>query len=131
MSTDKPRRRWFRYSLRTIFVLLTIVACAACWLRVQLQWIRDRQDAMHECFALRYLDARAPMSLHILGEKGWAEVWIAVRKGAPYREWKQAERRISRLFPESQVYSRQLPIISTEASFEALMAKPSAQPAPP
>jgi hypothetical protein len=34
---DKPRRRWFRISLRTLFVVVTVVA-VGCWM-----WIRSHE----------------------------------------------------------------------------------------
>lgn len=37
----KPRRRWFRYSLRTFFVLLTIFGV---WLGVQLRIVQKRRE---------------------------------------------------------------------------------------
>ncbi len=33
-------RRWFRFSLRTMLVVVTLVGC---WLGYQLNWIRERQ----------------------------------------------------------------------------------------
>ena len=41
-TSDYPRRRWFRYSLRTLFVVLTVFCV---WLGVQVKWIRDRREA--------------------------------------------------------------------------------------
>ena len=31
MNESKSKRRWFRYSLRTLFVLVTIMAVASAW----------------------------------------------------------------------------------------------------
>ena len=42
MTETKPKRRWFRFSLRTLFVVVTIVGVAACWVTYQLNWIRQR-----------------------------------------------------------------------------------------
>ena len=36
------KRRWFRFSLRTMFVLVTVVACCVGWLASQLSWARQR-----------------------------------------------------------------------------------------
>ena len=41
-ETKKPRRRWFRFSLRTFFILITIFGV---WLGVQAKWVRDRREA--------------------------------------------------------------------------------------
>ncbi len=35
-----PRRRWFRFSLPTMFVGVTV---CACWLGYQLNWIHERR----------------------------------------------------------------------------------------
>jgi hypothetical protein len=38
---EKPRRcRWFRFSLRTLFLLVTLLGV---FLGVQVQWVRDRR----------------------------------------------------------------------------------------
>lgn len=39
-KSAKPRRRWFRYSLRTLFVVMTI---AAVWLGLTMKRIRDQE----------------------------------------------------------------------------------------
>ena len=31
MTETKPKRRWFRFSLRTLFVLVTIIGVGAGW----------------------------------------------------------------------------------------------------
>jgi hypothetical protein len=38
------RRRWFRFSLRTLFVLFTLLSIPFCWIGYQLNWIRERQE---------------------------------------------------------------------------------------
>jgi hypothetical protein len=42
MTDTKPKRRWFRFSLRTLFVMVTIIGVAAGWAGYQLNWIRQR-----------------------------------------------------------------------------------------
>jgi hypothetical protein len=39
--TPAPKRRWFRYSLRTLFVVVTVFGV---WLGFQLKTVRDRRD---------------------------------------------------------------------------------------
>lgn len=39
---NKPRRRWLKFSLRTFFVLLTLLAV---WLGYHVNWIRERREA--------------------------------------------------------------------------------------
>lgn len=43
---DKPPRRWFKFSLRTLFVVITLFAV---WLGWEMKFIRARQ-AMHRWF---------------------------------------------------------------------------------
>src|SRR5712671_3365606 len=82
-----PRRRWFRYSLRTFFVVLTIFGV---WLGVQVKWIRDRHAAieLHHCGAYRtghepvethFITPKdAPLSIRVLGEPGIAEIIMVI-----------------------------------------------------
>ena len=48
MTTDhpnpsKPRRRWFQYSLRTLFVLVTVLCV---WLGVTVERARKQREAV-------------------------------------------------------------------------------------
>ena len=73
MTETKPKRRWFRFSLRTLFVLVTI---ACIWLGYSFNWIRQRHDYLKaHPGAVRVPDpnealAIAPAMLWLLGEKG-------------------------------------------------------------
>jgi hypothetical protein len=123
-APSPPRRRWFRYSLRTFFVVMT----AFCvWLGVQVKWMRDRHKAI-EWVTLHghYIDSTshsegarddnpahrihvfqpvaAPWPLGALGERGITaiSVWD---KDADLGDvsLKQHGRDIERLFPEAHV----------------------------
>ena len=39
-------RRWFRFSLRTLFVVVTIAGLLAGWVAYQLNWIRQRNEVI-------------------------------------------------------------------------------------
>src|SRR5262245_51555998 len=96
--TEPARRRrgWFSYSLRTFFVVLTILGV---WLGVQVKWIRDRHAALEWVEAVnsrpistapgadwvsmevRYqwtneLVVPAPWQIRMLGEDGVAEIHV-------------------------------------------------------
>ena len=43
--TPAPKRRWFRFSLRTLFVVVTMFG-VACWLGWNLRVVRQRDDAI-------------------------------------------------------------------------------------
>src|SRR5262249_2090428 len=99
-----PRRRWFRYSLRTFFVLLTIFGV---WLGVQVKWMRDRQQAVEHYStrgvvlfwpALPANIQKAPWPIRLLGEKA------AISRMAFLRGVTDGEcNRLQRLFPEAWV----------------------------
>ena len=43
MNTTKPNRRWFRFNLRTLFVVVTLFGLVGVWMANQMKWIRDRK----------------------------------------------------------------------------------------
>ncbi len=67
-------RRWFRFSLRTLFVVMT---AGCCWLGYQLNWIRERQQLLDQKALVEgfYLDElRAPGPLWLFGERGYDDL---------------------------------------------------------
>jgi hypothetical protein len=95
---QRPKRRPFQFSLRTFFVLVTL-ACVGFgyWVHWSREWIRQRQEAREEVFALVPLlpeePPRAPCGLWLFGEKGVLEI----RCGTDRIE------QLKRLFPEARV----------------------------
>jgi len=88
-----PRRRWFRYSLRTFFVLLTMLCV---WLGVQVKWISDRHEAVRDDpDAFVDIETKAPWSIRLLGERG--QFAIVVGSGHSEEEYS----RLKSLFPEA------------------------------
>ena len=105
-QTDAPRHRWFRYSLRTFFVVLTILGV---WLGVQVKWIKDRDAALNDLSKVGYdLVAKtdAPWSIRILGADGFLCVYVFRTPSADRREIDQIIDRIRPLFPEATVEIR-------------------------
>jgi hypothetical protein len=103
-----PRRRWFRYSLRTLFVLVTVFGI---WLGVQVKWIRDRHEALNWLreseLTYDYGSAPAPWSIRVLGESG---IQMIGSRPTTYLGYKEEElppsplpklREIQPLFPEA------------------------------
>ena len=45
MTTPKPKRRWFQYSLRTLLVVVTLCAIFCSWLAVKLQQAKREREA--------------------------------------------------------------------------------------
>ena len=121
--TPAPKRRWFRFSLRTLFVVVTI---CACWLGYEFNWIRQRRAFLDDQqrhwivdgprrFVPFYGSARAPFPLWLFGEDGVRTLHVVVVDGstAPpnlahqdrYPETRQA----MRLFPEAMLIPLILP----------------------
>jgi hypothetical protein len=88
-----------RFSLRTLFVLVTIIGVAAGWVAYQLNWIREwhkliadfgeSSEPWHYCLH----PAEVPLPLWIFGEHGAIVVY------APNSKAQEAHR----LFPEAEV----------------------------
>lgn len=107
-----PKRRWFRWSLRTLFVVVTLVCC---WLGYAIPWIKQR----HAFLAQPGINIDnindsppatlnrwgnnwpvfAPGGLWLLGEHGFVSVWLPPNFWTPEREAEAA-----RLFPEAVVF---------------------------
>jgi hypothetical protein len=72
MTETKPKRRWFKFSLRTLFVLVTIAGVGASWVTYQLNWIQQRHVFLAK-HALGWAsciptDLQAPWQLRLFGE---------------------------------------------------------------
>ena len=101
--TAAPRRRWFRFSLRTLLVMVTVFGA---WFGVQVKWIRDRHEWLkNHPQVIIWADNRggpnelvpAPWSLRILGEPGIRKLYPGYR--ASRADFEQAKA----LFPEAQL----------------------------
>ena len=61
--TGKPKRRWYQYSLRSLFILTTLVAIACSWYANEMQQAAKRRAAIEEIEKLGgevwYYDAKA------------------------------------------------------------------------
>ncbi len=44
--TDKPKRRWYQFSLRSMFVLMTLVACACSWYAYEMNKAAKRRESV-------------------------------------------------------------------------------------
>ena len=65
------KRRWLRFSLRALFV---VVIAGCCWLGYQLNWIRQRHEVLSRpevnSSIFDPVGTRAPVGLMLLGEQG-------------------------------------------------------------
>jgi len=114
----KPRR-WLRFSLRMLLVLVVLAAIPMGWVAAQLKWIRDRREAIewllrstsgirHGGFetsdALDFglqgpkpeREISAPWSLQLFSERGMRRVHLS--STGLYRR-----KEIEALFPEAEV----------------------------
>ena len=102
MTAAPPRRRWFSYSLRTFFVLVTIFGV---WLGVQVKWIKDRRAFLvdHPIHGYMPEPPAAPGLLWLFGEEGVYAVVVVTdtRLSTATIPPEVAEAR--RLFPESRL----------------------------
>jgi hypothetical protein len=111
MAETKPKRRWFRFSLRTLFVLVAIIGVPLGWGAYQLNWIWQRHTALiwvttqaehwHEVPVSQraWLGTPAPRSLRIFGEVGAEQISVVV--DADQVDEKQQS--LERLFPEAKI----------------------------
>ena len=102
MKTPLPtRRRWARFSLRTLFVLVTLVCIYLGW---AMNWIRQRHAFLANQDALVHNDSvHAPFALRFMGEEGYPYFYL---------EGSEEEiRELERLFPEAVInpFMRVLP----------------------
>ena len=113
-TPSPPRRRWFSFSLRTAFILLTLFCV---WLGVQVKWIRDRHEALTwyqntGCGPAKAAmprnqghSANAPWSIRILGESGCPDIVLyRDRSRVTAEEGGRVEARVRLLFPEANVF---------------------------
>jgi hypothetical protein len=116
--TPAPNRRWFRFSLRTLFVVVTILGC---WLAYEFNWIRQRRAVVAESPKWLAYEGEdigpmaqplAPGLLWLLGEKGYAGVNMVVIVDElddtlvdswPPDDIKSELQRVEKLFPEAMV----------------------------
>jgi hypothetical protein len=88
--------RWFRFSLRAIFVTMALACALLGWTCYQVKWIRERRVAARAA-TLAGETVSAPFPLWIFGEKGRTAMLVQV--DAP----EEADR-YRRLFPETEFF---------------------------
>jgi len=106
MTTSAPlRRRWFRYSLRTLFVLVTVFCV---WLGVQVKWIHDRREVVRlgtvDGIQIVAFDSGSPFAsrVGISREPPFQSVGI-LTTGDGNRDL-AAQRTLQSLFPEARIF---------------------------
>jgi hypothetical protein len=119
--TPAPKRRCFRFSLRTLFVVVTVFGVWLGWVTYELNWIRQRHEfiagekRIHErrgaAVAIAYTypgkrPARAPFMLWAFGEGGFSDMCVLADEVDTQRLTENDMNRVRqarRLFPEAEV----------------------------
>lgn len=103
--TPAPKRRWFKFSLRTLFVVMTVVAATLGWLSWRFEQARERRTIM-----IQYLragagfgdtdrDRREPLFWEFFGDVG-----PIMDIELPSDKFTEADqRRLQSIFPEIPV----------------------------
>ncbi|MBI2825566.1 MAG: hypothetical protein HYX69_12860 [Planctomycetia bacterium] len=109
MPTSTPHvRRLFQFGLRNLLVGMTALAV---WLAIQVNWIKNRHDAVSWIAAQAevwrdlpvsqraYPGRDAPWRIRMLGEMGVEQISVVVEKDIVATK----QRELERLFPEADV----------------------------
>jgi hypothetical protein len=109
MMSVAPRRCWFRFSLRTMFAGMTLLACVAGWFGWNVQKVRERERMLsllieRNATMIGWMprDQRQPRVWRWLGarELGNLNVITMPVKDFTEQEFQQAQA----LFPEASVW---------------------------
>ena len=97
----KPKRRWYQFSLRTFFVLVTLVCVGfGYWVHWSKDWIRQRHEFKQKLLGVSFLDdgpqPAAPAGLWVFGEYGNGSLWFLELNDNDLETAK-------RLFPEAKI----------------------------
>ena len=114
----KFRRRWLSFSLRSLFVLVTVVCIYLFW---AMNWIHQRREFLLQqpvtdnsevlMLLLGEEERPAPLLLRILGERGVIRIDINedfFRKHAEKQKLAELNETAERLFPEATVETARL-----------------------
>ena len=104
MSPVATRRRWFHFSLRSLFVLVVIAAIPCAWVAYSLSWLRERRQILGHpgtvaSFRREPAEFRSPYALWL-----WRESGVDVITYPPGYIHDETTRKRSRwLFPEAEM----------------------------
>jgi len=79
---SKPKRRWLRFSVRTMLVTVMVFAFSIAWVQSRLAWIRDRHN-----FAIEW-----PFIITVFPGRAWYAAEEATYWRAPGLLWLFGER---------------------------------------
>jgi hypothetical protein len=111
--SETPRRRRFQFTLRTIFVVVTLFGLLSTWAAYQLRWVSQRQAFLDQPHLFAEFNNTppttinkrgnswpvwAPRGLWLLGDRGVVSVWIPP-DAYSHENYQEAVR----LFPEALI----------------------------
>ena len=105
-----PERRWFRFSLRTLFVVVTLFGLLGAWIRSQQKWISDREAALKSADPNYWTPefninpTPAPITLRPFGARGISGILIIDMERQPLLKEKLEE-----LFPKAKIVKSNVP----------------------
>jgi hypothetical protein len=94
------KRRWWRFSLRTLFVLVTLIGEVTAWVVWSLNWISQRH-----VFIRDKVDHSGPIAFSDIGPDVPGRLWLVGEEAAEFIILKSASDtdEAQRLFPEARV----------------------------
>jgi len=105
MTQAPARSRWFHFGLRGLLVGVTALAVSDAWVAYNLNWIRQRHDALSRASHLAG-PTRATGLLWLFGEQGYTEIDVVFTTKDTAAEGALLEsKRIADLFPEAEAIS--------------------------
>ncbi len=135
MKRPLPRRRWFRYSLRTFFLVVTVLAAFLGW---RMHIVRERA-AILSWLQFREAEVTAPAEAMVLDDAfgpvaGVRRWYRSLFLGAPVSEVYlpshvpgESVARVQRAFPEAEIIPPRISKPLTDAQFVALKSQQDAQ----
>jgi hypothetical protein len=99
-----PRYRWFRFSLRTLFITVAGAAALLSWTTYSLTWIHERRYAHNVMgeqpwdvprLVIGSKEGSAPGFLWLFGARGYDRIWVFFPGQTAHDEWVRHEDRLS------------------------------------
>ncbi len=114
MGDPASKRRWLRFSLKSLFILIAILGVVLGWVTYELKWIRDRHAFLDEQETAKLTEVNsnwnlaatliiytdAPGWLWLFGEYGQASLEV---RATPSLTLPEAADRARHLFPEAEI----------------------------
>jgi hypothetical protein len=98
-DAPRPKRGWYQFSLRTMFVFVTLASAGFGWLGSQISWVRERRRVIEdrrEILHATFVDEPVPWPLWLIMEDGWGQI----NYPTDLPDERRAE--LMRLFPEAR-----------------------------